>query len=127
MTENNFNLEHLQESQEVRIYSSDKDIYENEKIETYLITRENGALYLSYEKKNSFDEKDILNISFKNKISTIGTPIAKKIEANLTSAEKAALTTTKIIKNMIMIGENLSGKYEGGLQFTFPKIIQIKK
>lgn len=123
-----FNLSTLKSGEKIKIYSEDKDLFKNEKIEVYTIEKGRDGLYVSYNHNGSFEKGDHSNIAFKQKVAYIGTPVHSKIEIDsmkLTKAERDALRECRLELNIIKKGCPLEGCYEEGFFFSFPNIIQI--
>lgn len=123
------NLNRLQIGDKLKIYSSDKDIFNNEKIDVYTLEREEDGMYVSYSKKNSFEYPDS-DINFKLKTRIIGTGINEEMieSMNLTETEKRDMQNSMHIeRNVIRKNCNLEGFYEDGTRFVFRNILQIEK
>lgn len=123
-----YDLNKLEVEQSIKIYSKGRDIFGNDKVDIYIINRKKDGLYISYNKKNSFDCED-MNIDFNNKILHIGVKNEKENlqTMNLTENEKTLLLQKSFKKNLIVKNENLEGEYVDGTIFCFSKIIQVEE
>jgi len=121
-----YKIDSLQIGEKLKIYSETKDLFNNDNIEKYTISKEIDGVYIEYSKITGFDEED--KIQFKEKVYDIGTKFFDEERyktMKLAKSEINSLKQNSIEKELIRKGYNLVGTYENGLEFDFENIIMV--
>lgn len=120
-----FNLLSLSIGEEIKFYSKTKDLFGNEKIESYSIVKMTEGLYLQYSNANGFENNDCV-IEFNNKIRKI-TSSKENNTLDVNTIEKELLEKSDANENSLRIGSDLMGVYEDGTEFCFKNILSFSK
>lgn len=123
-----FNLRNMKTGEKIKVFTCNKDIFDNDSVDVYTIEKEVDGVYISYLKRKSFDESQ--NIYFKDRTVKVGT---RRISLNdiakmsLTNIEKESIIYNSLELGVIRQGYALEGKFSNGLEFSYPNIIRVEK
>jgi len=121
-----YKIDCLRIGEKIKIYSETKDLFDNDNIEKYTISKELDGVYIEYAKSTGFDNED--KIEFKEKVNNIGTKFFDEENYKTMKLSKSEINTIRhnsIEQGLIRKGYNLVGTYENGLVFDFENIIMV--
>lgn len=123
-------LKSLKVGQKLKIYSSDIDMYGNEVIDIFLLTKERDGIYISYGKKTGFE--DDKKIEFKALVKELGVPLADYPPLSDMSLSEKELElirkqTSEIYqRDLIKKNHPIIGQFINGLTFKYNNIIDVE-
>lgn len=121
-----YNIEGMQDNEQIKVYSKSEDIYGNEKIDIYKIEKKNNSIFIIYEKRTGLDNDRIY--FYKEKVKRIGVSayvVDRWKIMNLSKSEMISLKKNSFEHSIIRMGYALEGEYESGLEFMFNNILLV--
>jgi hypothetical protein len=121
-----YSLNSLADGDSIKVYSKSEDVFRNEKIEIYTITKEKQSLYLVFEKNTSVELKG--GYYSKDKVVRIGVSEYNENKVKpmgLTKVELKALKENWFEDGLIRKGYSLEGTFDNGFDFKYPNIVIV--
>lgn len=120
------NIKDIENGDNYKLYSLREDLYLNEKVEIYHLSKEEDSYYISINKSLSFKQ----NVELKEKVDKFllnQQSLDKYKMMGLSNSETQALMDNSNEAYLIKEGNDIRGVYANGVEFTYPGIIKIEK